>query len=59
MQHDVYNTKKLFEYYVNKNPNGKIIFISSAGDLHLGHQRTVLEGNEPHHILYMGNVKLM
>ena len=58
MQHDVYNTKKLFEYYINKNPNGKIIFISSAGDLHLGHQRTVLEGNEPSpHSLY-GECKL-
>jgi nucleoside-diphosphate-sugar epimerase len=28
------NSKKLFELYQKKNPNGKIIFLSSAGDLH-------------------------
>ncbi len=31
---DVDNSKKLFELYQSKNPNGKIIFLSSAGDLH-------------------------
>ena len=31
---DVDNSRQLFEYYANKNPNGKIIFISTAGDLH-------------------------
>lgn len=31
---DVENSKKLFELYQKKNPNGKIIFLSSAGDLH-------------------------
>ena len=31
---DVDNSKKLFELYQKKNPNGKIIFLSSAGDLH-------------------------
>lgn len=58
MKHDVYNSKKLFDFYVNKNPNGKIIFVSSAGDLHLGHQRTVWEEYEPSpHSLY-GQCKL-
>jgi nucleoside-diphosphate-sugar epimerase len=58
MKHDVYNSKKLFDYYVSKNPNGKIIFISSAGDLHLGHQTTVWEEHEPSpHSLY-GQCKL-
>ena len=31
---DVINSKKLFDLYQKKNPNGKIIFLSSAGDLH-------------------------
>lgn len=58
MKHDVHNSKKLFDFYVNKNPNGKIIFVSSAGDLHLGHQRTVWEEHEPSpHSLY-GQCKL-
>ena len=58
IKNDVTNSKTLFEYYVNKNPNGKIIFISSAGDLHLGHNRTVWEEYEPSpHSLY-GECKL-
>jgi len=58
MKHDVHNSKKLFDFYVNKNPNGKIIFVSSAGDLHLGYQRTVWEEHEPSpHSLY-GQCKL-
>jgi len=55
---DVANSKKLFDYYVNKNPNGKIIFISSAGDLHLGYEKTVWEDYDPSpHSLY-GECKL-
>jgi nucleoside-diphosphate-sugar epimerase len=58
MKNDVHNSKKLFDLYVNKNPNGKIIFVSSAGDLHLGHNRTVFEDNLPSpHSLY-GECKL-
>jgi nucleoside-diphosphate-sugar epimerase len=58
IKNDVTNSKTLFDYYANKNPNGKIIFISSAGDLHLGHERTVWEEHEPSpHSLY-GECKL-
>jgi nucleoside-diphosphate-sugar epimerase len=58
IKNDVTNSKMLFDYYANKNPNGKIIFVSSAGDLHLGHSRTVWEDNEPSpHSLY-GECKL-
>jgi nucleoside-diphosphate-sugar epimerase len=58
IKNDVTNSKTLFDYYVKKNPNGKIIFISSAGDLHLGHNRTVWEQHEPSpHSLY-GECKL-
>ena len=37
-RNDVWNSQKLFNFYVNKNPNGKIIFVSSAGDMHLNHE---------------------
>ena len=58
IKNDVTNSKTLFDYYAKKNPNGKIIFISSAGDLHLGHNRTVREQHEPSpHSLY-GECKL-
>lgn len=58
IKNDVENSKKLFDFYVNKNPNGKIIFVSSAGDLHLGHQKMVSEEFEPSpHSLY-GQCKL-
>ena len=58
IKNDVTNSKTLFDYYVKKNPNGKIIFISSAGDLHLGYNRTVCEQHEPSsHSLY-GECKL-
>ena len=58
IKNDVINSKTLFDYYVKKNPNGKIIFISSAGDLHLGHGRTVCEKHDPSpHSLY-GECKL-
>lgn len=58
IKNDVTNSKTLFDYYVKKNPNGKIIFISSAGDLHLGHNKTVWEEHEPSpHSLY-GECKL-
>ena len=58
IKNDVTNSKILFDYYTNKNPNGKIIFVSSAGDLHLGHSRTVWEDHEPSpHSLY-GECKL-
>jgi len=58
VKNDVQNSKKLFDLYVKKNPNGKIIFVSSAGDLHLGHNRTSWEDYEPSpHSLY-GECKL-
>jgi nucleoside-diphosphate-sugar epimerase len=58
IKNDVINSKILFDYYVKKNPSGKIIFVSSAGDLHLGYERTVWEEHEPSpHSLY-GECKL-
>ena len=34
VKNDIFNSQHLFDYYVKKNPNGRIIFVSSAGDLH-------------------------
>lgn len=55
---DVVNSKKLFDYYLNKNPNGKIIFLSSAGDLHTGYNRTILEEFPPSPKTLYGECKL-
>lgn len=57
-KYDVLNSKKLFEYYASKNPNGKIIFLSSAGDLHTGYQRTILEDFPPSPKTLYGDCKL-
>ena len=43
---DIDNSQKLFDYYLNKNPNGKIIFISSAGDMHQNHGGMFCSGLE-------------
>jgi len=47
-RNDVVNSKKLFDYYLRKNPNGKIIFVSTAGDLH----RDTKTPNPKPHSLY-------
>ena len=46
VKNDIWNSQHLFEYYVKKNPNGKIIFVSSAGDLHLNHDSMFCSGCE-------------
>lgn len=38
---DVTNSKILFDLYLKKNPNGRIIFISTAGDLHRDNNSTI------------------
>jgi len=59
-KYDVFNSENLFKYYLNKNPNGKIIFISSAGDMH----QSKIEGDdiselsEPHPRSLYGESKL-
>lgn len=57
-KNDVVNSKKLFDLYLNKNPNGKIIFLSSAGDLHLGYERTIDETFKPSPRSLYGDCKL-
>ena len=43
---DIENSRKLFDYYIDKNPNGKIIFVSSAGDMHQNHGGMFCSGLE-------------
>lgn len=43
VKNDVINSKKLFDFYLKKNPKGKIIFLSTAGALYIQHTRTVTE----------------
>lgn len=45
IKNDVINSKRIFDFYSKKNPNGKIIFISSAGGLYVNHERTVDENS--------------
>jgi nucleoside-diphosphate-sugar epimerase len=58
VKNDVSNSKKLFDFYSKKNPNGKIIFLSSAGDLHLGYERIVDETFPPSPRTLYGDCKL-
>lgn len=55
---DVINSQKLFNFYSKKNPNGKIIFISSAGGLHTSENRTVTECFTPTPQTLYGECKL-
>tara|TARA_R100001594_G_scaffold150448_1_gene211685 strand:+ start:849 stop:1625 length:777 start_codon:yes stop_codon:yes gene_type:complete len=45
-KNDIFNSQNLFNYYLDKNPNGKIIFVSTAGDMHLNHAGTFCSGSE-------------
>jgi len=46
VKNDIFNSQHLFDYYVKKNPNGKIIFVSSAGDMHQNHGGMFCSGME-------------
>lgn len=55
---DVINSKKVFDFYSKKNPNGKIIFISTAGGLYVNHERTVDENSFVNPNTLYGDLKL-
>jgi nucleoside-diphosphate-sugar epimerase len=55
---DVINSKKIFDFYSKKNPNGKIIFISSAGGLYTDYERTVDENTKVNSKTLYGDLKL-
>ena len=59
VRNDIWNSQHLFKYYVEKNPNGKIIFVSSAGDMHLDNDYDlVTEDSVPHPRTLYGKSKL-
>jgi len=58
MYNDVIPSKKLFDFFSAKNPNGKIIFTSTGGDLLSGHNRTVDETTPPVPKTLYGECKL-
>jgi len=57
---DISNSQKLFDYYSEKNPNGKIIFVSTAGDMHLDSNcnNVVYESSDPNPRTLYGETKL-
>lgn len=55
---DVINSKKIFDFYSKKNPNGKIIFISTAGGLYINHERTIDENSLVNPNTLYGDLKL-
>lgn len=58
IQNDVIPSKRIFDYFAAKNPNGKIIFTSTGGDLLSGHNRTVDETTPPVPKTLYGECKL-
>ena len=58
VKNDVINSKKIFDFYSKKNPNGKIIFISTAGGLYVNHERTVDENSLANPNTLYGDLKL-
>ena len=58
-KYDIFNSQELFNYYAEKNPNGKIIFVSTAGDMHLNHAGDFCSGGEdPNPLTVYGKSKL-
>lgn len=58
IKNDVINSKKVFDFYSKKNPNGKIIFISTAGGLYINQERTVDENSLVNPNTLYGDLKL-
>ena len=58
VKNDVINSKKIFDFYSKKNPNGKIIFISTAGGLYVNHEKTVDENSLVNPNTLYGDLKL-
>lgn len=58
VKNDVINSKKIFDFYSKKNPNGKIIFISTAGGLYINHERTVDENSLVNPNTLYGDLKM-
>ena len=59
VEKDVVNSQKLFNYYLDKNPNGKIIFVSTAGNMHQHRDnRETIEKSIPYPLSLYSQTKL-
>lgn len=59
VEKDVVNSQKLFNYYLDKNPNGKIIFVSTAGNMHQNRSNfETIEASIPRPCSLYGDSKL-
>jgi nucleoside-diphosphate-sugar epimerase len=58
IKYDVINSKKIFDFYSKKNPNGKIIFTSSSPALYTGYERTVDENTLVNSKTLYGDLKI-
>ena len=60
IERDVYNSEILFKSYLEKNPNGKILFVSTAGDMYQDkvYGKIITESTEPYPRTLYGKSKL-
>lgn len=60
VEKDVINSQNIFNYYLEKNPNGKIIFLSTAGNMHQHKVEGIsdTELSEPNPLSLYGHAKL-
>jgi len=59
VEKDVINSRNIFNYYLEKNPNGKIIFLSTAGNMHqTKDNRESIESSEPTPLSLYSQTKL-
>jgi len=60
VEKDVINSRNIFNYYLEKNPNGKIIFLSTAGNMHQHKVKGIVdtELSKPNPLSLYGHTKL-
>tara|TARA_B100000287_G_scaffold406739_1_gene431478 strand:- start:1481 stop:2263 length:783 start_codon:yes stop_codon:yes gene_type:complete len=60
VERDVINSQNIFNYYLEKNPNGKIIFLSTAGNMHQHKVEGIAdtELSQPNPLSLYGHAKL-
>lgn len=57
-ENDLFSSKRLFDKFSEKNPDGKIIFLSTAGAVYKGYERTVTEEFIPNPVDLYGETKM-
>lgn len=55
---DLFPSQQLFQKFAEKNPEGKIIFLSTAGAAYTGYERTVAEDTVPNPKSLYGETKM-